>query len=603
MTKNPYQLPPHLINTGPLAWEMIRHRGRPHRGSRSIDAEVGGLLRFVSEGEFQLNMSYQGLSLLAASLSGWGTDDTHFTGQVVSLPLPGEPPRALLVSGVRWPEAIAGTLIHRGADPFVYFDHLRDGQEAPIFGVGGQTESLCLCPVSLALENGLDSVLDQMLRHPDSPPAADWDRVRMDGQPLLHVALIYRPRLLLPLLNKGLDPNQRDDQGRTPLFRATAADEVTALIKAGADPGVLDPQGRLATDVWQMETLKQRPAMVAVLKATGKTFSRPRPAVSPVFEEVMHGQRRSVPKSPLPLPPAIEVAGFDQPLSLTGHALLGVLAGTTVSIPQPLFDVLWPGTTVGLTERALVTLAAFSHPVKKGMAFQSQSQVKAREKANEWATWLQATAQASVLPTAQEMESVIPQMIGFYADRDPRLTEAKHLSSSLMHHLGTPNETTDRQLWQMVFGSAIWQLAFEISQRQIVVFDEWDPWAEFWSQGPSSEISGWAHSLMNQPLAVVHRMEVGMRHLLKPPLVNVTTKIQSASQQAFKDLTHLVTTWTPDHWETLQRAGVIEPFEQRMQASGVDLPWAGAWIASRRQLRTLPIGAEFVQPRRARHRP
>jgi hypothetical protein len=41
----------------------------------------------------------------------------------------------------------------------------------------------------------------------------------------------------------GANPNERDEQGRTPIFYAQAPEEVAFLIDAGADPSVLDPTG------------------------------------------------------------------------------------------------------------------------------------------------------------------------------------------------------------------------------------------------------------------------------------------------------------------------------------------------------------------------
>lgn len=599
MVTNPYQLPSHLLDTSDLVWEAFRHRARPSGGRRANEADLAGLLRLAIEGDFPLDLAHDGVSVLGAALSGWGlAPRSPPVEEVASLPVPREPPRALLAAGVLWPEAIAGALIHRGADPFVNFDRLVRGEEVPNLNQGPRFVSACRCPVALALESGLDSTLAQMLRHPQAPAASEWDGLKVAGLPWLHLIMTDRPRLLASWLNQGFNPNVLDDQGATALFRATHPEQVACLLKAGADPTISNLQGRVAPDMWQEAGIKQMPAMVAELSRAGKSVtSNVKPANSRVFDEVMRGVRGRVTKAPEKLQSPLKVTGFDQPLSLASHALVGVLVDT-IRQPLPLFEMIWPRTDVGPVERALLSLAAFDNPVlplaKVGYA--SQSTLQARERNNLWHQWLQDAVTASEPASAEEIGKTIPQMVAFMAARSPDLDGLKGLSLSLLRRLGNNcGPGGHASMEQMVYGSAIWCLADEIEQRQPAssITNGWDPWTSFTDDTTGTVIKA---DCMSTPQDLLYRLSAAQRHLTQVP--------SDATSPQWAPLIQHLLAWTPEQWADLIELGVADRFEDRMQACGLDLPWLGAWKASRREIKAQSAALDGpLRVSRARARP
>jgi hypothetical protein len=95
-------------------------------------ADAAALVRLAAEGDFPLDLTHDGRSVLAAALSNWGRQYVAAQDDepIGILPQPGGP-AAVPWDHVFWPEMIAGILIHRGADPFVEFERFRTGLDVP----------------------------------------------------------------------------------------------------------------------------------------------------------------------------------------------------------------------------------------------------------------------------------------------------------------------------------------------------------------------------------------------------------------------------------------------------------------------------------------
>lgn len=624
MKKNPYPLPSFAQDSAPLDWETFFNRGRRHRGGVPSPSDATALMRLAAEGDFPLDMEHEGRSMLSAALSHWGRHHVNDPNQeaLAELPQPGE-----RVTGewrnACWPEIIAGILIHRGADPFFEFDRFRTGQERP--DIQGQRSahdtSSCVSPISLALESGLDSTVVQILRHPNSPPAATWDAIRLAEGPLLHMAVKHRPRLLAPLLAQGLDPNVRDEHGRTPLFDATRPDQVEALLAAGARPDLLNAQGVSAATTWQQMGVKDRSALLAVLKRhpSASNASAPLasalaptpgvkvwPASPRVFDEALLGQRGRVPKGAAPLPEPIPVPGFAEPLSLVGHVLIGVVTDKGKN-HTTLLEEVWQRATLGPVERALLAVAAAFNPVQdKLTAYESVGTQKKREAANVGRQWLVDHAKKHPA-RAEDVHALMPALLEFLTVRDPALEQVKALSKALLARAPTWGQTHPFLI------PAAWEFAHRAVQLPLGDDRTWDPWDAYWqavAAQPGQAVKGhWPSEIENHPVHVMRVLGVNLRSLdLSWPLQQPYNAHEWPRLDELKDR---IATWEPEQWETLDRAGLTSQIEAQLAQvapRNVNVPWAGAWTAARRHLRTVlaePVAADgppLERNARLRHR-
>lgn len=139
---------------------------------------------------------------------------------------------------------LALALLDRGANPWAKDRYGRDALD--------QVNSLMWTPV-----------WERLMQRPDAPTLTELAQRRQALRvttkagrqdltaPWLHAAAADdRLAWLDHLLQQGLDVNQRDDMGRTPLFYAASADTVRLLLDHDADPLVLDAQGAMANRVW-----------------------------------------------------------------------------------------------------------------------------------------------------------------------------------------------------------------------------------------------------------------------------------------------------------------------------------------------------------------
>lgn len=601
MKKNPYPLPSFAQDSAPLDWETFFNRGRRHRAGLPSTFDATALMRLAAEGDFALDMEHEGRSVLSAALSHWGRHHVNDPKQeeIADLPQPGERITGEWQNAV-WPEIIAGILIHRGADPFFEFDRFRTGQELP--DIQGQRHahdaSPCVSPISLALESGLDSTVVQILRHPHSPASAVWDAIRLPEGPLLHMAVKHRPRLLAPLLGRGLDPNVRDEHGRTPLFDATRPDQVEALLAAGARPDLLNVQGVSAATAWQQTGVKDRSALSAVLKrhfgasnTSGPLASKAGPerkvwpASPPVFDEALLGQRGRVPKGTASLPAPIPAPGFAEPLSLVGHVLIGVVTDKGKN-HTTLLEEVWDRATLGAVDRALLTVAAALNPVQdKLTAYESVGTQKKREARNVGRQWLADHAKENPA-RAEDLQALMPALLEFLTVRDPALDQVKALSKALLAQAPT---------WVQAHPALIpcaWDFAHRAVQLPLGDDRTWDPWDAYWhavAAQPGQAVKGhWPAEIESSPVHVMRVLGVNLRSLdLAWPLQQ---PYNAHEWPRLDELKGRIATWTPEQWETLDRAGLTAQIEAQLTQlapRNVNVPWAGAWTASRRHLRTV----------------
>ena len=117
--------------------------------------------------------------------------------------------------------------------------------------MGGRLRVLCLS--TMALLGACASPLAQFEARVRNDQARGWNinRKNAEGQPLLHeiVSPLYQPvdtARVRVLLEAGLDPNGRDDDGNTPLHLYWSDQQVaiqTLLIAAGSDPNARNKWG------------------------------------------------------------------------------------------------------------------------------------------------------------------------------------------------------------------------------------------------------------------------------------------------------------------------------------------------------------------------
>lgn len=255
------------LSAAPLSWTLLATVGR--RAPATADVEV--LARVAADPTLDLTQTHAGWSVLAAALLGWGSGQiqtlrTAHPQPLLDAAVPGEPARPLPVNA---PETAALILLHRGLDPFEHWDQVTSGETPLTLTPAWQHQDLetMKCPFGLALRMGLDSVVAASLRVAQAPSAEQLDALTLDSQPLLHVLLEQRPRLLAPLLAHGLDANRRDAQERTPLFMARTVEQVNQLCRAGADPSALDRQGRAIEQWWQSQQVPHATALTRALTA------------------------------------------------------------------------------------------------------------------------------------------------------------------------------------------------------------------------------------------------------------------------------------------------------------------------------------------------
>lgn len=118
--------------------------------------------------------------------------------------------------------------------------------------------------LDIALREGWSSVVRQVLKHPDCPSSENLaarttpyvSKWSLAPIPWAHaLALSGRATELADwLAQPGMDPDQRDGEGRTPLFHATKTEVVDVLIAAGADPSARDRNGLGAEQAWLRPT-------------------------------------------------------------------------------------------------------------------------------------------------------------------------------------------------------------------------------------------------------------------------------------------------------------------------------------------------------------
>lgn len=145
-------------------------------------------------------------------------------------------------------ERLAIELVARGADPWISCtDSLNE-----ILSI--QVDSF-----DQAIHMGLSHAVQSFLQHPNTPSVenlkarlnlAPW----VSGQktPYIH-ACVHNNRfdLMDILLSNGFDIEQKDEDGRTPLFYARNTEALNGLLKRGSNPVAQDNSNQLATQKWR----------------------------------------------------------------------------------------------------------------------------------------------------------------------------------------------------------------------------------------------------------------------------------------------------------------------------------------------------------------
>lgn len=113
----------------------------------------------------------------------------------------------------------------------------------------------------------------------------------------LHYAAEWgHPQNLRLLLDRGMDPNVRDDEGRTALMRAarkSKADCVRVLLEHGADPNLSDPDGETAL---MYAAGKANLDQVEALLETGADASARNPSKQTALDIARVAKKRKVAK-------------------------------------------------------------------------------------------------------------------------------------------------------------------------------------------------------------------------------------------------------------------------------------------------------------------
>ena len=137
-------------------------------------------------------------------------------------------------------------MLVRGHDPY--------GPLKTLKHLGGSGLAAC---VALNLPAAIDLLAQKGPRpdlgHLNRQTAPDFTLGERVALPWLHLAALgWQDTLLEALLDYGLDPNQPDSKGQTPLFYARTQRSVEALVKAGANVAAKDKLGRTAPQAWAL---------------------------------------------------------------------------------------------------------------------------------------------------------------------------------------------------------------------------------------------------------------------------------------------------------------------------------------------------------------
>lgn len=237
-------------------FQAYRVLARPSDSSH-YQAQVDDLVQDIHDGSVQVGeMDVDGTSMVALALRNWSDARdwdmrrAHHANQATP---PGAAPPAIPA----W-QRPALALIEKGANPFVPWP--RPG--SPPWD-GNAAGNHARCGVLAAIQEQAWDVLERCLKHPECPPAKAFDAVRASHfRPLLQVVLGSARGLDL-LLEHGLDPNEADPHGRTPIFHAEDPEVVEKLLAAGADPGARDLNHDDAPTYWGRRMKAPKPLLEA----------------------------------------------------------------------------------------------------------------------------------------------------------------------------------------------------------------------------------------------------------------------------------------------------------------------------------------------------
>jgi hypothetical protein len=385
-------------SSAPLWWEAFRHLGRLTNQWQS-DQQAWWLARAASAPDFPLDERHQGLSLLVAALLGWRRYAPPFNPEVTPdpptrFPLPGETWAA--TGTLHVPDVPAALLIHRGLDPFDRFETLALPAHRPHFKAY-EAQDHVHCPLGLIAASHSPALLDLALRHPKCPTPAQMDALRTSqGEPWLHALLKSGAPTVPQWLAFGLNPNQLDAHGQTPLHHAQSRADVVLLLQAGASLPT-SPKGRGPIDAWRAQGLTARESMASALtehflehvaSPEVAALTRQQLQDSQVFDAAYQGRFGKLPKTVERWPAPQTPAGFAEPLSLLGHALLGLLAGQPGGAGKGLapkaLELLIAQRPLNETERDLAIALALLHTPVSSTAYLPDDQRRRHEATAKW---------------------------------------------------------------------------------------------------------------------------------------------------------------------------------------------------------------------------
>lgn len=230
-------------------------------------AQVKDLVEDIHDESVQASeLDVDGTSMVALALRGWEDmrdrelRQARYASPASNGGLSATPP---------W-QRPAQALIAKGANPFDSWPAA--GELA--WGADADSEH-ARCGVMAAIQEQAWDVLEQCLSRPVCPTAHAFDAVRaIHGKPLLQIVLNSSRGLEL-LLEHGLNPNETDPNGRTPIFHAQDPEVVERLLKFGADPQATDDQGNDAPTHWGL-TLKAPTPLVEVWQTKVHANEAPR---------------------------------------------------------------------------------------------------------------------------------------------------------------------------------------------------------------------------------------------------------------------------------------------------------------------------------------